>query len=54
LGTIKMQNVLFRMSDTPGKVKRTGRRKGQDNAEVYKELGLSPERLTELQAGGIV
>jgi formyl-CoA transferase len=54
LGPMKMQNVLFRMLGTPGKVRWTGRRLGQDNAEVYGELGVSAERLQDLKARGIV
>jgi crotonobetainyl-CoA:carnitine CoA-transferase CaiB-like acyl-CoA transferase len=54
LGQVKMQNVLFRMLGTPGQVRWAGRRVGQDNAEVYAELGVSAERLAELRAQGIV
>lgn len=55
LGPVKMQNVMFRLSDTPGKVRWAGRRIGQDNTRVYGELlGLSPERLQELRAQGVV
>jgi crotonobetainyl-CoA:carnitine CoA-transferase CaiB-like acyl-CoA transferase len=54
LGQVKMQNVLFRMLGTPGKVRWPGRRLGQDNAEVFAELGVSPERLGELRAAGVV
>jgi crotonobetainyl-CoA:carnitine CoA-transferase CaiB-like acyl-CoA transferase len=54
LGQVKMQNVLFRMLGTPGKVRWSGRRLGQDNNEVYAELGVSPERLGELRAAGVV
>jgi crotonobetainyl-CoA:carnitine CoA-transferase CaiB-like acyl-CoA transferase len=54
LGEVKMQNVLFRMLGTPGKVRWSGRRLGQDNNEVYAELGVSPERLGELRAAGVV
>jgi crotonobetainyl-CoA:carnitine CoA-transferase CaiB-like acyl-CoA transferase len=54
LGQVKMQNVLFRMLGTPGKVRWPGRRLGQDNDEVYAELGVSAERLGELRAAGVV
>lgn len=54
LGQLKMQNVMFRMSDTPGTVRWTGRRKGQDNAEIYGALGITPERLAELSAQGVI
>ena len=54
LGPVRMQNVMFRMSDTPGRVRWTGRRLGQDNAEVYAEIGISAEQLDELKAKGVV
>lgn len=54
LGPLKMQNVLFRLLGTPGRVRWAGRRLGQDNEAVYRELGVSPERLADLQAKGVV
>jgi crotonobetainyl-CoA:carnitine CoA-transferase CaiB-like acyl-CoA transferase len=55
LGPIKMQNVLCRMSDTPGQIKWAGHRVGQDNAEVYGELlGLSAEQLQALGEKGVI
>lgn len=54
LGQVKMQNVLFRLSDTPGEVRWAGRRLGQDNEAVYGEMGIGPERLAELRAKGII
>jgi crotonobetainyl-CoA:carnitine CoA-transferase CaiB-like acyl-CoA transferase len=54
LGQIKMQNVLFRLSDTPGEVRWGGRRLGQDNEAVYGELGIRPERISELRAKGVI
>lgn len=54
LGSVKMQNLLFRMSETPGEVRRAGRRIGQDTDDVLREiLGLSDERLGELSASGV-
>ena len=55
LGPLKMQNVMCRMSDTPGQIKWAGHRIGQDNAEVYGELlGLTPEQLQELAEKGVI
>ncbi|MGH9066713.1 MAG: CaiB/BaiF CoA transferase family protein [Acidimicrobiales bacterium] len=54
LGRLRMQNVLFRLSATPGAVAWAGRRQGQDNAEVYGSLGLSPGELEELARDGII
>jgi crotonobetainyl-CoA:carnitine CoA-transferase CaiB-like acyl-CoA transferase len=54
LGPIKMQNILFRLSATPGKVRWAGRRLGQDNQEVYGELGFSPDRLAKLKEKEVI
>ena len=54
LGPIKMQNVLFRLSDTPGEVKWSGPRLGEHNEEVYRELGIDEKRLEELAEKGAV
>ena len=55
LGDIRMQNVMFRMSETPGEIAWTGRRLGEDNDAVYRgELGLSLEDLEELRLKGVV
>ena len=45
LGPLKMQNVLFRLSETPGEVRWSGPRLGEHNEEVYGELGVDEERL---------
>jgi crotonobetainyl-CoA:carnitine CoA-transferase CaiB-like acyl-CoA transferase len=45
IGHVLMQNVPFRMSATPGRVRWTGRRLGQDNDDVYSNLGLDPDGL---------
>ena len=55
LGPIKMQNILFRMSETPGGVRWSGRPPGADNYQIYcEELGLSDEDLAELTRKGVV
>ena len=55
LGSIKMQNVMFRMSDTPGRIRWAGRRLGQDNHAVYcGELGLTEAELSVLQEDGVL
>lgn len=55
LGPIKMQNVMWRMSDTPGRIRWPGRRPGENNAEVYGELlGLDQDRLDDLKARGVI
>ena len=54
LGPLAMQNVLFRLSATPGAIRWTGRAQGADTDEVLGELGVAPERIAELRAGGVV
>jgi crotonobetainyl-CoA:carnitine CoA-transferase CaiB-like acyl-CoA transferase len=50
-----MQNLMFRLSETPGAIRFPGRRLGQDNDEVYGErLGLAPERIGELREAGVI
>lgn len=55
LGTVRMQNVLFRMSETPGRIRFTGRALGADTDTVLgDELGVDGERLADLRDRGIV
>ncbi len=54
-GTIKMQNVAPRLSDTPGAVRHVGPELGQHNDEVYGEILKIPAvRRQELQKAGII
>jgi len=44
LGPLKMPNMMFRLSATPGCVWWAGRSKAQHNEEVYREtLGLNSD-----------
>ncbi|MEU9434303.1 CoA transferase [Streptomyces sp. NPDC048252] len=54
LGPIRMQNVLFRLSSTPGAIRWTGRPHGADTEEVLTELGLTEAELTSLREAGAV
>ena len=54
LGPLRMQNVLFRLSSTPGTIRWAGRPHGADTEEVLTELGLSPRELTALREEGAV
>ncbi len=54
LGPVKMQNVLFRLSETPGGVRWSGPKLGEHNEEVYSGLGIGDERLRELAEMGVV
>ncbi|MFG2130321.1 CaiB/BaiF CoA transferase family protein [Streptomyces sp. NPDC048751] len=52
LGPLRMQNVLFRLSATPGAIRWAGRPHGADTEEVLTELGLTPSELATLRAEG--
>lgn len=54
LGPLRMQNVLFRLSQTPGAIRWAGPGLGEHNAEVWGALGVGTARLDELRAAGIV
>jgi len=55
LGTVAMAAVVPRLSRTPGSVRHSGRRVGQDTRRVLHELlGLSPENLTALERAGVI
>ncbi|WP_326609292.1 CoA transferase [Streptomyces scopuliridis] len=53
-GTVKMQNVLFRLSETPGSIKWTGRPHGADTDEILTGLGLTDTEITTLRTAGSV
>ncbi|MEV6511642.1 CoA transferase [Streptomyces sp. NPDC051642] len=52
LGPLRMQNVLFRLSATPGAIRWTGRPHGADTDTVLTELGLTDTELTALRQEG--
>ncbi|WP_328722251.1 CoA transferase [Streptomyces sp. NBC_00247] len=52
LGPLRMQNVLFRLSETPGSIRWAGRPHGADTEEILHELGLSGERIEALRSEG--
>ncbi|GGW59560.1 CaiB/BaiF CoA transferase family protein [Streptomyces griseoloalbus] len=52
LGPLRMQNVLFRLSGTPGAIRWAGRPHGADTEEVLTGIGLSPADLAALRAEG--
>lgn len=54
LGMIKMQNILFRLSETPGRIRWTGPPTGAHTAEILAEYGVDAARLAELRAAGVV
>ncbi|MEV0597336.1 CaiB/BaiF CoA transferase family protein [Nonomuraea cavernae] len=54
LGEVTMQNVLFRLSDTPGEVRWPGRALGRDTDEVLAELSYGPAEIAALREKGVV
>ncbi|MGI9605540.1 MAG: CaiB/BaiF CoA transferase family protein [Acidimicrobiales bacterium] len=55
LGPVAMQNVLFKLSDTPGRIRHTGRRIGSDtDAILHDELGYAAEELVALRENGVI
>lgn len=55
LGPILQHNVMWRMSETPGQIRFTGRAPGADTHTILvDELGVDPERLNELKNQGVV
>jgi crotonobetainyl-CoA:carnitine CoA-transferase CaiB-like acyl-CoA transferase len=55
LGPLRMQNLMFRLLGTPGRIRFTGRRLGQDNDHVLQTLlGLDGDDLAKLREEGIV
>ncbi|MEV6773863.1 CoA transferase [Nocardia sp. NPDC051030] len=54
LGPIRMQNILFRLSATPGRIRWTGPPLGAHTAEVLSKYGVDATQLAELRAAGVV
>jgi crotonobetainyl-CoA:carnitine CoA-transferase CaiB-like acyl-CoA transferase len=54
LGPIKMNNVLFRLSDTPGAIRFSGRSQGANTTEILRQAGYSEPEIEELLANGDV
>ncbi|MEV0739828.1 CoA transferase [Streptomyces sp. NPDC050549] len=52
LGPLRMQNVLFRLSATPGAIRWPGRPHGADTGTVLTELGLTEAELGTLRQEG--
>ncbi|MFJ2015695.1 CaiB/BaiF CoA transferase family protein [Streptomyces nodosus] len=52
LGRLRMQNVPFRLSATPGRIRWAGRPHGADTEAVLTELGLSDGEIAALRAEG--
>jgi len=54
LGPVRMPNVMFRLSGTPGSIRHSGRPHGHDTDEVLREVGLTAEQIAALRERGVV
>ncbi|AZM93643.1 MULTISPECIES: CaiB/BaiF CoA transferase family protein [Streptomyces] len=54
LDAIRMPDVAFRLSDTPGSVRWAGPRLGEHTAEILGELGVGSEELSALAERGVI
>ena len=54
-GTLRMQNVVPKLSATPGRIRRPSPGLGEHNEAVYRELlGLTAERYAALKASRVI
>ena len=53
LGPLKMQNVLFRLSETPGRIRHAGPKLGEHTRDVLAELGVDDDRYNALVREGV-
>ncbi|WP_067669138.1 CaiB/BaiF CoA transferase family protein [Nocardia miyunensis] len=53
LGPLKMPNVPFRLSDTPGEIRTTGPKLGEHTAEILARFGIDEQHLAELREQGV-
>ena len=52
--SVRMHNVVPRMSTTPGDIRWSGGALGRDNQHVYRELGLSCDEQKALASAGVI
>jgi crotonobetainyl-CoA:carnitine CoA-transferase CaiB-like acyl-CoA transferase len=54
-GTVRMHDVVPRLSESPGRIRRPGVGLGHDNASVYADLlGLTPDTIADLTTRGVL
>ncbi|MEO9221761.1 MAG: CoA transferase, partial [Mycobacteriaceae bacterium] len=54
LGPMLMHNVMWRMSESPGQIRHTGRALGADTESVLEEFGYTAAQRTALRDGGVI
>jgi crotonobetainyl-CoA:carnitine CoA-transferase CaiB-like acyl-CoA transferase len=52
--SVRMHDVVPRLSATPGDIRWTGGALGQDNQRVYHELGVSCDEIARLSSAGVI
>ncbi|MFC6152322.1 CaiB/BaiF CoA transferase family protein [Nocardioides yefusunii] len=53
-GPLLQHNVMWRMSDTPGSIRFTGRKHGENTDEVLSELGVDADALADLRERNVI
>lgn len=54
LGEVKMQNVITRLTKTPGRIRWSGPELGEHCEEVLSEIGYDRDELDELESQGVI
>ena len=54
LGPVRMQNVMWRMGGSPGRIRHTGRRHGADTDDVLSELGCTADEIEAMRRDSVV
>ena len=54
LGPVRMQNVMWRMGGSPGRIRYTGRKHGADTDEVLAEIGCSADEIESMRRDSVV
>ncbi|TIC88075.1 CoA transferase [Nocardioides sp. GY 10113] len=54
LGAVLQHNVMWRMSETPGAIRFSGRDCGADTDDVLAALGIAPDDIAQLRADGAI
>jgi crotonobetainyl-CoA:carnitine CoA-transferase CaiB-like acyl-CoA transferase len=54
LGSVPMHNVVGRLSDTPGRLRRPAPAIGEHTADILRELGCGPDEVESLTAAGVI
>jgi crotonobetainyl-CoA:carnitine CoA-transferase CaiB-like acyl-CoA transferase len=55
LGSVLQHNVMWRMSESPGRIRFTGREQGADTEEILiNELGYSPQEIEDFREQGVI